>query len=169
MNEHSSRGASCKRVAMLWVVLSIVLSACTLISDQIQATPESHIPDSAFTQAAGTLAAEMTREAGITAVAQLTQIAAGGTPSAPTPSPTEPPPPTAQPEVPPTPTPPPTETPPPTPTPVPCDWAQFVGDVTIPPDASLPVGTRFIKTWRVLNAGACTWTTAWARARLSES
>jgi uncharacterized protein YkwD len=41
-----------------------------------------------------------------------------------------------------------------------CDWAQFVTDVTIPDGSNLTPGFSFTKTWRLMNAGNCTWTTA---------
>jgi hypothetical protein len=68
-----------------------------------------------------------------------------------TPTPTETPTPTA------------TETPEPTPTeetPVveECyDEATFIDDVTIPDGTELNPDTPFTKTWRLLNAGTCTW------------
>ena len=38
------------------------------------------------------------------------------------------------------------------------DRAEFVEDVTIPDNTSIPAGTTFTKTWRVKNTGTCTWT-----------
>jgi hypothetical protein len=49
--------------------------------------------------------------------------------------------------------------PPPTPTSAPCDWARFVGDVTIADGTTFAPGTHFKKTWRLQNIGVCTWTT----------
>jgi hypothetical protein len=79
--------------------------------------------------------------------------------------PTETPTPTA------TDTPEPTQTPTPTETPIPepsqteeptavvdCDEATFIEDVTIPDGTDLEPGTAFTKTWRLLNAGTCSWT-----------
>ena len=68
----------------------------------------------------------------------------------------------------PTPTQTPTATPTETPTPEPsptdefpefgdCDEATFIGDVTIPDGTELAPGASFTKTWRLLNAGTCTW------------
>jgi hypothetical protein len=50
--------------------------------------------------------------------------------------------------------------PPPTPTAtnVPCDWAQFVSDVTVKDGRVFLPGTEFTKTWRLKNIGSCTWT-----------
>ena len=38
-----------------------------------------------------------------------------------------------------------------------CDQAQFVRDVTIPDGSQIPPNSSFTKTWRLKNAGACTW------------
>jgi hypothetical protein len=60
------------------------------------------------------------------------------------------------------PTPAPTDTPAVTPTGEPCeDRAEFVDDVTIPDDTVLLPGESFVKTWRLKNAGTCTWTTGY--------
>jgi hypothetical protein len=40
-----------------------------------------------------------------------------------------------------------------------CDAGSFVADVTIPDGTVLPANSSFIKTWRILNSGTCTWTT----------
>ena len=40
---------------------------------------------------------------------------------------------------------------------VPCYKAQFVSDVTIPDGTVLESGEDFTKTWRLKNAGSCTW------------
>jgi hypothetical protein len=45
----------------------------------------------------------------------------------------------------------------------PCtDRAAFVSDVTIPDDTNLAAGATFTKTWRLRNAGTCTWDTGYA-------
>ena len=41
---------------------------------------------------------------------------------------------------------------------VPCDQVRFVRDLTIPDNQDLPPGESFTKTWRLENAGSCTWT-----------
>ncbi|NOX63039.1 MAG: hypothetical protein GXP42_14020 [Chloroflexi bacterium] len=60
----------------------------------------------------------------------------------------------------------PAETPtpsPPSPTPQACkNKAAFVRDVTVKDDAIMPPGQTFVKTWRLLNEGTCTWTPAYA-------
>jgi|GEM_PF-1636311 Tol biopolymer transport system component len=44
----------------------------------------------------------------------------------------------------------------------PCDRAAFIHDVTIPDDAAIAPGDIFTKTWRLENAGSCTWTSAYS-------
>jgi hypothetical protein len=116
-----------------------------------------------YTQAAETFIAQLTAEAGATAVAHLTELAVQ---SPQPPKPTEPANQTtsALPIARDTPLPP-TSTPlPPTPTATqtPCDQAHLVGDISIPPDTLLPTGARFTKIWRLLNVGTCTWTPDYA-------
>jgi len=45
--------------------------------------------------------------------------------------------------------------------PTPCNWASYVGDVTIPDNTLLAPGQAFTKTWRIKNIGTCTWSTAY--------
>lgn len=48
-----------------------------------------------------------------------------------------------------------------TPTPAGCTLAaRFVQDVTVPDGSVFAPGETFTKTWRLLNVGTCTWTTA---------
>ncbi|MDQ2691069.1 MAG: NBR1-Ig-like domain-containing protein, partial [Chloroflexota bacterium] len=42
-----------------------------------------------------------------------------------------------------------------------CDHAQFVSDLTAPDGSSFAPGAGFTKTWRLMNVGSCTWTTAY--------
>ena len=124
--------------------------------------------DAVYTAGAVTMEARLTLETGQTAVAQLTSLAVQTTEKAappqkatailPAPIIT----PTATAAV-------PTETPavstlqPPTATPsAPCDRAEFLGDVTIPPDTLIQAGSIFSKVWRVQNSGSCTWTPSYA-------
>ncbi len=44
----------------------------------------------------------------------------------------------------------------------PCDWAQFVTDVTVPDGTRFEPGATFKKTWRLKNIGTCTWTTSYS-------
>jgi hypothetical protein len=54
--------------------------------------------------------------------------------------------------------------PPPTNTaiPIPCDRAFFVKDITYPDNTEVPVGSTFVKTWRITNNGSCTWTSGYS-------
>ena len=38
-----------------------------------------------------------------------------------------------------------------------CDIGSYVADVTIPDGTVLPPGSSFVKTWRILNSGSCSW------------
>jgi hypothetical protein len=43
----------------------------------------------------------------------------------------------------------------------PCDRARLVSDVSVPAGTIVHSGDPVVKTWRVLNAGSCTWTPAY--------
>ena len=43
-----------------------------------------------------------------------------------------------------------------------CDRAVFVADVTVPDGTVMAQGQVFIKTWRIKNIGACSWTPAYS-------
>jgi hypothetical protein len=45
--------------------------------------------------------------------------------------------------------------------PTPCNKAQYVADVNYPDGTEVTVGTNFTKTWRLTNAGSCTWTSGY--------
>ncbi len=97
-------------------------------------------PDAAFTQAAQTVAAELTR----------VSLIASPTPNPPTltssPLPTN------------------TTVPSPTLTPIPCNKASYdptTIDVTFPDNSLLNPGQMFTKIWRIRNAGTCTWTSGY--------
>ena len=114
------------------------------------AQPPTQDINAVYTEAAQTVAMQLTLDAGQAAVATLTQ-AAKVTPTFPptfTPLPTATPLPTQTPKP-----------PQPTPTPVPCNLAKFEGDVTVKDGTTFSPGTEFIKTWRLRNVGSCTWTT----------
>jgi uncharacterized repeat protein (TIGR01451 family) len=42
-----------------------------------------------------------------------------------------------------------------------CDRAAFIADITIPDGTVMTGGTAFVKTWRLMNVGTCTWTTSY--------
>jgi hypothetical protein len=44
---------------------------------------------------------------------------------------------------------------------LPCDRVKLIADVTYPDDTEVAPGTEFVKTWRLQNAGSCTWTSAY--------
>jgi hypothetical protein len=52
-------------------------------------------------------------------------------------------------------------TPTPTNTPLPCNWAQFISDVTIADNTEISANNGFTKTWRLKNIGSCTWTSGY--------
>lgn len=146
------------------IALLLLTSACLPGAN----TPTDIGEALAGTKVAETVQAVQTQSAFETMVAQLTQVSqptqAGVdqtpvsiTPVAPsaTPNPTatQPPAPT---QVPPT-----AVYIPPTATPIPCNLARFVADVTIPDNTMILPGQTFTKTWRLMNAGSCTWSTAY--------
>jgi hypothetical protein len=49
----------------------------------------------------------------------------------------------------------------PTNTALPCNWAQFISDVTIPDNTEITANNGFTKTWRLKNIGSCTWTSGY--------
>ena len=126
-------------------------------------------PVAIYTRAAQTMVAQITLDAGSTAVSQLTQIAQTTTPNpvipTDTPGPTSVAPTQTLPTyIVPTATLPyvlPTWTPTspfiPTAPVVSCNKVTFVKDVTIPDGTLMPPNTSFTKIWRVRNDGACTW------------
>lgn len=121
---------------ILSVLFALVLASCNLPSR----APQTEEPNAIFTQAALTVQAQlnMTPTAG-----------AFSTPTLPPPQPTY----TAVtlPTLPPV-----TNTPLASATPI-CDLGQFVKDVTIPDGTTFAPGETFTKTWRIRNAGTCTW------------
>lgn len=43
-----------------------------------------------------------------------------------------------------------------------CNEAMFMADVTIPDKTQIYADHKFVKTWRMLNTGTCTWTTRYS-------
>lgn len=120
------------RRTMIFIILSALLTACNLPSNESQYD---------FNQVS-TFAAQT--------------VAAAGTSLPQTPQPTT----TLQQDMltPPTQF---ADTPAPTQTGTPCNRAAFVADVTVPDDTPFFVEKEFTKTWRLRNAGTCAWTTAY--------
>ena len=132
-----------KRLYLSLLALLLGAFACNLPGGAPQ-TPIAG-PDAAFTMAAQTVEAELTR----VALAQpTTPIPVSTETLMPSPLPTE----TAS------------LTPAisPTFTPIPCNMASFVQDVSIPDGTSIVTGGAFTKTWRLKNTGSCTWTSSYA-------
>jgi hypothetical protein len=135
---------------LILLVFGVLLSGC---GSQSTPTPSTEVQS---TQLVQTLDAISTVSAGATAVTQLTQIAAGSSPTPISIIPTA----TYAVSL-PTATPiaiPPTAVPTLVPTPIPCNWAQFVTDVTYPDGSTLKPNVAFRKVWRMRNIGTCTWT-----------
>jgi hypothetical protein len=140
-----------------FILIFLATIACSLTPAQ-SPTPGT---DALYTQAAQTVSAQLTVSAALTQSspgATATGLPAvtespPGVAETPTPTNTQAPPtPTS---IPPSPTPvPPT----PTPTPIPCNWAQFVEDVTVKDGTVFAPNAVFEKTWRLKNIGTCTWT-----------
>ena len=149
------------RFLILTVIFGLLLSACYKPSTNPNTGPGGATlsgQDAINTAAAQT----------IQAMKALTPISPGGggqtvpppPPQATTQVPPPPPPPQATTQVPPPP--PPVATTAVPPTPIPCDWANFVTDVTIPDGTSVNPGQTVTKTWRLKNAGTCTWNSGYS-------
>ena len=155
-----------------WAVALVLISALVLSACNAPFIPTQNLDD-AVQKAMQTLQAQATLEAFQTMVAQMTSTPGSlpeETPTVPasTALPATPAPPTLVPTVaitiiPPTATrvPPTATVIPPSPTPKPCTRIEFVSDVTIPDGTKIVGGTSFVKTWRLRNAGSCTWSTAY--------
>jgi hypothetical protein len=124
------------RIISILSISVLIISACNLPSNA--ATQNPNDPNVVFTAAA------------LTVQAQLTQAAPFNTPTLPPPPPTSTavtistaiPVATITQAIPPT---------------AVCDQALFVKDVTIPDGTVVAPGAAFKKTWRLKNAGTCTW------------
>ena len=145
-----------KKIRPLFFVVGVMflLAACNFPGGSEEPTMS---PDMIYTAAAQTLTAQETQAALGTPIAlpsatSTTLPFVTLTPSQPTNTPI------------PTNTPLPTNTPIPptaTPIPIPCDRAAFVKDVSVPDNTEIAAGSTFIKTWRLKNNGACTWTSGY--------
>jgi len=133
-----------KKSHLALALLAMLAAACNLPSNGVTVTPAA--PDAIFTQAAQTVAAELTR------------VALLASPTSNIPTNTFPPTSTF--------TPVPTNTPIPTATrtPVPCNlatWDPATIDVTIPDNMKMAPNLVFSKTWRIRNAGTCSWNSSY--------
>jgi hypothetical protein len=124
-----------KMFSVLGVIITIALVSCNLPNTG-QATQAS--PDAAYTQAAQTV------------IAELTKVAQEASPTSNIPTNTFTPVSTN------------TPVPPPTNTPIPCNLAGFIADVTVPDNTLMSNNQVFTKTWRLRNIGTCTWTSSYS-------
>lgn len=138
-------------------LIVIFMSALLVSACSVQATPvPTMAPDVFYTQAAQTMIAQNTLQAGATAVAELTRIASlptntlSPTTSLPSSTPVLPTP-TTTPVT-------PTATPPPSS----CDRAELAQDFPLPNNATLNPGDSFTKVWQIQNIGSCIWTPAYS-------
>jgi hypothetical protein len=147
------RNPGLQRVGWLLVtVLGFLLAACA-------ARPATQSPEAISTAAAQTVVAQVTQDAGNTAVAELTRVFATlAAPPTSLPPTFTPPPVTPSPTISLTPT----LAPVASLTQIDCDAAIFVGDVSIPDGTAFAAGASFVKTWRLMNSGSCTWTPDYA-------
>ena len=119
------------RSTSILTVILLILSACNLPAN----APATEEPNMVFTAAAQTIQAQLTPTLSFS-TPTLPSIPATNTTVAasPTVRPISTTPPTAM-----------------------CDLAQFVRDVTIPDGSTFAPSAIFTKTWRLRNAGTCTW------------
>ena len=122
------------RIFSILTLLTFMLSACNLPSNAATPTDQSN---AVFTAAALTVQAQLTRSVPFSTPTLPVSVATNTPLTIPTlPAATRPPAASA--------------------TPV-CDQAEFVKDITIPDGSQITAGGSFTKTWRLKNAGVCTW------------
>jgi hypothetical protein len=154
MSNNSTRLLIAMGVATVLIIglISVVCVFVTYVYPNYFVEPTQSNVDLINTQVAQTIMANLTQTGAVDSP-EFTPIPASATlePSATwTQSPTA-----TSTEVPPTATPlPPT----PTPTAIPCNWAQFIEDVTVKDGTVFPPNNMFTKTWRLKNIGLCSWT-----------
>jgi hypothetical protein len=145
-------------------VIGVVLGKLFLFPPSAPATQQQD-PSLIYTAAAQTLQVQLTMAAAGTMPVLPSPTSVVVQPSATQPASTE-----SQPLS-PSDTPVPTNTPVPTATsvpptattvPIPCDRALFVKDVSYPDNTEVATGSTFVKTWRLMNNGSCTWTSGYA-------
>lgn len=140
------------RLIILLLILALLLAACNM-PGLSQPTPAD--AGYIYTAAAQTVQAQTTLS-GLPTQPVVQPPPASVTPIQFTPPPTQP--------FMPSPTPPvPGFTPAPTLPSAPsvCDRVKFLSDVTVPDNSDFAPGTVFIKTWRLQNAGSCSWNSAY--------
>jgi Ig-like domain from next to BRCA1 gene len=136
--------------ALLVLCLGVVCAGLYFLYPVYFGQPAAAGPEALYTQAAETIAAQLTQGTNATATPTGTGEPASAT-AVPSSTATNPPPPTETP-------PPPTAVPPTrTPTPIPCNWAKFIEDVTVKDGTIFTPNTDFVKTWRLKNIGSCSW------------
>jgi hypothetical protein len=136
--------------AIFPLAIVLIFSLLSLGACNLGATTPTSLPDLAQTQAAQTIQALLTTPASTNPIVIVTLTY---TPETPGVTPTE--------TVSATPTLEPTTTL--TPTPENCtNLVEFVDDITVPDDTAFLPGQTFTKTWRLLNIGTCTWTSAYS-------
>jgi hypothetical protein len=134
------------------LIVGLIALVCLFVSyiyPNYMAAPTQPAPELINTQAAQTIIANLTQ----TEFVQITSPSPSATLH---PTDTSTPNPTSTPtQIPPTAT---SVPPSPTPTPIPCNWAQFITDVTVKDGTVFPPNAIFTKTWRLKNIGTCSWT-----------
>ncbi len=138
-----------RKVSMLCAILVLFMSmlACSMpgMSGAGEQTPSVAPVDQTLTAVSENVAVNLTQQVA-TVETPLIDITTTLTPTATVPPPTN------------TPVISPTITSTFTNTPLPCNWAQFVADVTVNDGSEYLPGAGFTKTWRLKNIGSCTWT-----------
>ncbi|HUE98248.1 MAG TPA: NBR1-Ig-like domain-containing protein [Anaerolineales bacterium] len=122
------------RILPLLTVVLFILSACNLPSNAATPTDQSN---AVFTAAALTVQAQLTQPVPFSTPTLPLSVATNTALSVPTLPAATLPPATSATAV--------------------CDQAQFVRDITIPDGSQIAPGASFTKTWRLRNAGVCTW------------
>ncbi|HEY5268747.1 MAG TPA: NBR1-Ig-like domain-containing protein [Anaerolineales bacterium] len=136
-----------KKSLVAFVLLALLVTACNLPGNGSTATQES--PDAIFTQAAQTVAAELTRVALLASPTSSVPIVPTSTF---TPFPTNTPLPTN------------TAVNTPTKTPIPCNlatWDPATIDQSVPDNTKMAPNQVFSKTWRIRNVGTCSWNSSY--------
>ena len=150
------------QITLLLIIAIFLLAGCNYPSAPVVTTPDTgSLAGSPATEAAMTVAAHMTAMAQGTSVFPTVEVVE----QTPTPFATN----TSAAVIKPTNTsaptatkPPPTATTAPTAKPLACNLASFEKDVTVPDNTTFSPKAAFTKTWRLKNAGSCTWTTNYA-------